>query len=91
MSGAGQHPATRLLLGLCERRLDQTMAADQPLLAMLVENEDPAPLEMATLLDRFAAVYANAACDIRRRHYLGARHARRSPSARTPTFAAATG
>jgi hypothetical protein len=91
MSATALRPATQIMMALCQRKLQQTRVVEQPFLDMLVNGEDTLPVELAQLLDNIAAVYADAASDIRRRHYLGARRAKRSPSVRTPCLAAGKG
>jgi hypothetical protein len=89
MTPAPIHPGTQILLTLCQRRLQEVRTNDEPLLTMLVSSGETLPMDMAADIEAVANVYFRAAGEIRRRHYLAARPAERSPSARTTSRAMA--
>jgi hypothetical protein len=83
MNGARFDPSTQIILTLCQRRMQEVVTSDEPLLNMLVKSGEPIPMEMADQIAEVANVYFRAAAEIRRRHYLAVRPAAHSPSART--------
>lgn len=83
MSSMPFDPSTQIILTLCQRRMQEVMTSDEPLLNMLVKSGELLPMEIAEQIEQVANIYFRAAGEIRRRHYSAARPAAHSPSAQT--------
>lgn len=64
---------SRIMVALAQRHLEQLLNREAPFLAMLSENDEPLPEEIADLLSTVANAYYRTAGSIRRRQGAAAR------------------